>query len=288
MTKLSIHSTICIWLAFLYIFSIALVTFSLTTYQLQHRLSKTLIKPPNSLSTLRYHDCDLIASAKNSAASGLQKILCIPLSVNSEKTYLTPSKVSEQNNHIRKFEKNLIDNKAKLKELLSVPDSNKEIISELESRVRASQDGLEMFRFQSQEINAVLKVIENHNKIYTSLFNIKYLWDIPKDILIIMLIFSMGALGSLIFLTIEFLKNTKEEEKFSVYFFRPLLGSIMALAVFVMFKSGQYMLGVEPEEHVSPFFISFISIISGMMTEKAYGSLTLQGETFFHNGNNGN
>ena len=37
-------------------------------------------------------------------------------------------------------------------------------------------------------------------------------------------------------------------------------------------------MGIESEEHLSPFFISFMSIISGMMSEKVYGSLKLQGE----------
>lgn len=77
----------------------------------------------------------------------------------------------------------------------------------------------------------------------------------------------------------EFLKREDNAvEKFSTYFFRPLLGMVMALAVFVMFKSGQYSMGIEQEEHLSSFFISFISIISGMMSEKVYGSLKLQGE----------
>jgi hypothetical protein len=53
---------------------------------------------------------------------------------------------------------------------------------------------------------------------------------------------------------------------------------VMALAVFVMFRSGQYSMGIESEEYLSPFFISFMSIISGMMSEKVYGSLKLQGE----------
>ncbi|NYT46497.1 MAG: hypothetical protein H0A75_01095 [Candidatus Methanofishera endochildressiae] len=49
------------------------------------------------------------------------------------------------------------------------------------------------------------------------------------------------------------------------------------VAVFAAFIR-QYSMGIESEEHLSPFFISFMSIISGMMSEKVYGSLKLQGE----------
>jgi hypothetical protein len=132
---------------------------------------------------------------------------------------------------------------------------------------------------QNSHLQAVYNDTKTYDDISYSIFRIRGLWAIPENILIVMLIFSMGALGSLIFLTMEFLKRRDNaEEKFSNYFFRPLLGMVMALAVFVMFRSGQYSMGIESEEYLSPFFISFMSIISGMMSEKVYGSLKLQGE----------
>ncbi len=106
-------------------------------------------------------------------------------------------------------------------------------------------------------------------------------WAAPFNLLTLILILSMGALGSLIFLTNDYLERAKAEDKFSMYIFRPLLGMALAFSIFVMFKSGQSLLGIDPGQRQSPFFVAFIGLISGMLAEKAYRRITTQGEKLF-------
>lgn len=60
-------------------------------------------------------------------------------------------------------------------------------------------------------------------------------------------------------------------------FFRPFLGIMLAVATFILFKSGQVVLTVSPSANSSiteiglnPFVVSFVAIISGMLSEQAY------------------
>jgi len=259
---ISMHTAICIWLTLLYIICITLVIFSLTTYQLQHRIYSTLQMPTDTGFLLKYHLCEPDPFLeepsekpleKPSKVGGLQKFLCIPLQPSSKGTFFSPGSLLQYFNIINKKE-----------------------------------EALNMVLEQSAHLTGVHSDIKTYEKV-SSTIGLSGLWTLPENILIVFLIFSMGALGSLIFLKMEFLKQGDNVvEKFSNYFFRPLLGMVMALAVFVMFRSGQYSMGIESEEHLSPFFISFMSIISGMMSEKVYGSLKLQGEKILPNENNEN
>ena len=90
----------------------------------------------------------------------------------------------------------------------------------------------------------------------------------------------MGVLGSLIFISIEFMKLPKDplsKESYSMYFLRPFLGMIVALAMYVMIKSGQSTLLDSAEGDLSPFLLSFLGIISGMLAEQAYKRIVLTG-----------
>lgn len=112
-------------------------------------------------------------------------------------------------------------------------------------------------------------------------------WAYPRPILKLNLIFSMGILGSLIFVTIEFIRDPSKHS-LEMYFFRPFLGMIIALAMYVMIKSGQSTLFDDTERDLSPFFISFLGIISGMLAEQAYRRISFTGESLFTAGTNGN
>lgn len=56
---------------------------------------------------------------------------------------------------------------------------------------------------------------------------------------------------------------------------------IVALAMYVMVKSGQFALFNTTEGDLSPFVISFLGIISGMLADQAYKKLYTTGETVF-------
>jgi hypothetical protein len=92
----------------------------------------------------------------------------------------------------------------------------------------------------------------------------------------------MGALGSAIHMTVEFLK--KDEAKSGAwYFFRPFHGAILALAVFIIFQAGQIVL-TNPipggNAGLNPYVIAFVAIVSGMLTDQAYRRIGLAGSQF--------
>ncbi len=124
---------------------------------------------------------------------------------------------------------------------------------------------------------AVLRAIQ---KSVTDVEGFKDLWTIPGALLSIVLILSMGGLGSLIAITVEYLRLTKNDwgkSRFSNYLFRPLLGAVMALAVYVAIKSGHSVFG-EVYAELSPYMLSFVGLLSGLMTEHFYRKIVGYGE----------
>ena len=104
---------------------------------------------------------------------------------------------------------------------------------------------------------------------------------LPGSVLTLLLALSMGALGSTLYVTGEYF-STDDNKPFAWYFFRPFLGMITALAVFVAFKAGQLTLaGASPnsgvEMDLNPFLVSFFAVIAGLLSEHAIARLSLIG-----------
>ncbi len=127
--------------------------------------------------------------------------------------------------------------------------------------------------------------------------NLGILAILPNMILTLILTLAMGGLGSLIYVTYDFfhMKYGRHEESgnrkhtLTWYLFRPLLGMVTALAVFVLFKAGHLSLSVSSGnggdiQTMSPFFVSFIGIISGLMTEQATDKIRHTGTALFRSG----
>jgi len=107
----------------------------------------------------------------------------------------------------------------------------------------------------------------------------------PGQLLVLLLTLSMGALGSTIFLTQSYF-NPSIQRPLSWYLLRPLLGMVMAITVFVLAKSGQLVISDRAisnkfTESLNPFFISFLSIISGILSEQAYEKILNMGQNIF-------
>ena len=119
----------------------------------------------------------------------------------------------------------------------------------------------------------------------------KFLFDrlatMPIQLLTLILTLSMGSLGSLIFLT-QNMFNNKQHLKLIDFLFHPFLGMVMAIAIFILAKSGQ-MVAVSSESqgegiNLNPFFISFLAIISGVLSKQAYDKIYQTGKSFFEQG----
>ena len=105
------------------------------------------------------------------------------------------------------------------------------------------------------------------------------IWELPTIFMSMVLVLAMGGLGSLITVTIEFLgDSTKRSARFSAYLFRPMLGTIVALAAYIGVKSGQVSIAGEGVNELSPFLLSFLGVLAGIMSERVYRRLVDYGE----------
>ncbi|MEM1048896.1 MAG: hypothetical protein AAGL24_22280 [Pseudomonadota bacterium] len=117
----------------------------------------------------------------------------------------------------------------------------------------------------------------------------------PTEILVLFLVLAMGVLGSTIFITQLFFRRDKYQSKIddelnlAFFFSRPWFGAITALSIFVLAKAGVLFL-TDPTSQsgqatLSPFFISFIAIISGLFSEQAIQAIKKAAEDWFRNQN---
>ena len=107
----------------------------------------------------------------------------------------------------------------------------------------------------------------------------------PSEALILMVVIAMGALGSLISVTLAFFDDTRKE-KANFFLFRPLLGAIVAIGVYVITKAGVTVASSIPAQadgvvRLNAFFISFVSLVAGLMSEAAIESIKSAGNGFF-------
>ena len=159
---------------------------------------------------------------------------------------------------------------------------------------------------REEEIQADIKRVEESiqdlsgNKIiggilielrYMNLFGFYLFATMPNQLLTVFLMLSMGALGSLIYITQVYFSGDSEQP-FSWYLFRPFLGMVTAVAIFVLAKAGQISIATSSvtdtfSESLNPFFISFLAIISGLLSEQATERIRETGSSFFRRMNQG-
>ncbi|ASP36183.1 hypothetical protein [Labrenzia sp. VG12] len=133
---------------------------------------------------------------------------------------------------------------------------------------------------------------------FSSLKNI--LWKLPynlaimpAEVLVLFLVLAMGVLGSTIFITQLYFRRDKYQGKYdehlnaAFFFSRPWFGAITALSIYVLAKAGVLFL-TDPSTQsgsatLSPFFISFIAIISGLFSEQAIQAIKTAADNWFKN-----
>jgi hypothetical protein len=165
-------------------------------------------------------------------------------------------------------------------------ESEVKLIQSIKSLVDAIQD--------HQQAQDLLKDIDN-NELRDLLVELRYLTYLkfkllaimPSQLLTLILTLSMGAFGSIIYLTRELLTDKQRIKSLHWYIFRPFLGMVTAIAIFVLVKSGQIIISdtsgnsAEPGG-LNPFFVAFLAIISGMLSEHAYEKIYKTGQHFFN------
>jgi hypothetical protein len=104
------------------------------------------------------------------------------------------------------------------------------------------------------------------------------------DILTLTLVILMGILGSSLQMTYAFFKK-QQIERPGAYLLRVCVGAITALVIFIVAKAGVPVIAdaskLGGDASINPYFVSFLAIISGLMSENAIASVQNQGARFF-------
>jgi hypothetical protein len=117
----------------------------------------------------------------------------------------------------------------------------------------------------------------------------------PGDYLTLILTLAMGALGSLLYITKRFVEEVLGRyklnadtrlEPISWFLFRPILGMITALVMFIFVKAGQLSIANpgasgSGQAELNPYLVSFVAIASGYLCWQAIERIQKAGERFF-------
>jgi hypothetical protein len=106
----------------------------------------------------------------------------------------------------------------------------------------------------------------------------------PREILVLQLTIAMGILGSVVAMTWSFV-NHESDIWGRRFVMLPLVGSMSAFIVLVFLKAGQLSLTAgEANDSLNPFVLSFVGIISGLLSERAYAKIAEVGGNLFQVG----
>jgi hypothetical protein len=108
--------------------------------------------------------------------------------------------------------------------------------------------------------------------------------NMPPDILTLTLVIIMGLLGSSLAITNSVFRG-RETKNFGHYFLQICVGAVAALVIFVVAKAGVPLVTdasrMGGDTPINPYFVSFLAIISGLMSERAIQAVRVQGGRFF-------
>lgn len=106
---------------------------------------------------------------------------------------------------------------------------------------------------------------------------------LPSEVLMILIVIAMGTMGSLINITQVFFAG--EDREITFFLFRPLLGAVVAIGIYVITKAGVLVSSNVAANSggvakLNAFFVSFISLIAGLMSEAAITTIKSSGTRF--------
>jgi hypothetical protein len=101
------------------------------------------------------------------------------------------------------------------------------------------------------------------------------LWT--NDMLVLLLLISMGVLGSALNLLALFIANDEDSLSFGEYPLRLAFGAVLAIVMFIVAKAGIPILAdtskIGGNAPLNPYFISLLAIVSGLMSDRAMGTI---------------
>lgn len=104
---------------------------------------------------------------------------------------------------------------------------------------------------------------------------------LPREVLVMQLTMVMGMLGSVVTMTWSFVRRDSglTVRRFLIL---PAVGALSAFIILIFAKAGQISLtSGDSADSLNPYFLSFLGIISGLLSERAYARIAHIGENFF-------
>lgn len=132
-----------------------------------------------------------------------------------------------------------------------------------------------------QQIKAAQPLYKHFNNLgFFEITRSADLLTLPREVLVLLLTMAMGLLGSVVTMTWSFVRRDSGMtlQRFAVL---PIVGMTTAFVVLVFISAGQMTLTAGASGALNPFALSFIGIISGLLSERAYARLSDVGNNFF-------
>lgn len=125
--------------------------------------------------------------------------------------------------------------------------------------------------------------VNNYDSGWVNRFTYRML-TMPPDLLTLCLVILMGILGSALQIThAYFMKN--QVQTIGGYFQRISVGAMTALVIFIVAKAGVPVIAdpsrLGGEAPINPYFVSFLAIVSGLLSENAIANVQAQGAKLF-------
>jgi hypothetical protein len=147
------------------------------------------------------------------------------------------------------------------------------------------------YPLQIKELDLVIK--ENHDDIaellkghsdFLAFLQLEKEWwarffvSTPYDVLILLLVVSMGALGGIVRLLRDYGDQKERDPTSKDYLLIPLIGATVAIGGFVLAKTGLLLLSSTKEEaSLSPFMIGLVGLISGLLAREVIDKIAGSG-----------
>jgi hypothetical protein len=100
----------------------------------------------------------------------------------------------------------------------------------------------------------------------------------PYDLLVLMLVMLMGALGGMVRLLRDYGSADNPNPTAGEYLLIPLIGAVVAIGGYVLAKCGLLLLSsAGTESSLSPFMISLVGIVSGLLAKEVIDTISGRG-----------
>lgn len=116
---------------------------------------------------------------------------------------------------------------------------------------------------------------------FRTIWGYETLLRMPQHVLVLILTLAMGMLGSVVTMTWLFIRQDTglSARRFLIL---PFIGSMSAFIILIFISAGQLTLTAgDAQDSLNPFVLSFVGIISGLLSERAYTRISEVGSSFF-------